>query len=47
MEVENGAFVFNLEGGHEIRQTPYAYIPNLVRKVADLLTHKGWSSLLA
>ena len=29
MEVENGAFVFHLEGGHEIRQTPYAYMSQM------------------
>ena len=40
MEAEKGAFLFSSEGGEEvIREVPFAYVPNIVRKVADLLTH--------
>ena len=40
MEAERGAFLFSKEGGgEEIREVPFVYVPNIVRKVADLLTH--------
>ena len=35
---ELGAFTFRREGGgEEIREVPFAYVPNLIRKVADLV----------
>ena len=37
MEAERGAFLFSLEKG--IRAVPFVYVPNLICKVADLLTH--------
>ena len=40
LEAEKGAFLFSREdGGEEIREVPFVYVPNIVRKVADLLTH--------
>ena len=35
---EIGAFTFNLkDGGEEIREAPFVYVPNLIRKVADVI----------
>ena len=40
MEAERAPFLFSLEkGGQEIRAVPFVYVPNLISKVADLLTH--------
>ena len=40
MEVEKAAFLVSSEGGGEvIRELPFAYMPNIVRKITDLLTH--------
>ena len=40
MEAEKGAFIFSREGGgEETREAPFVYVPNIVCKVADLLTH--------
>lgn len=33
--VEKGAFTFNK--GQEVREVPFAYVPNLIAKVADLI----------
>ena len=40
---EWGAFTFKRDGGGEdIRQTPFVYVPNIVRKVTDLIEmHRG------
>lgn len=36
---EMGAFTFSAEGGgEEIREVPFVYVPNLIAKVADLVT---------
>ena len=35
---EVGAFTFSpKDGGEEIREVPFVYVPNLVRKVADVI----------
>ena len=35
---ELGAFTFRRDGGgEEIREVPFVYVPNLIRKVADLI----------
>lgn len=35
---EMGAFTFNpKDGGEEIREVPFVYVPNLIRKAADLI----------
>ena len=40
IEAEKAPFLFSREGGgEEIREVPFVYVPNLVRKVADLLMH--------
>lgn len=40
LAAERGAFLFsNEDGSEEIREVPFVYVPNLVRKVADLLEH--------
>ena len=52
LEAERGAFLFSREdGGEEIRDVPFVYVPNIVRKVADLLTHNeryysSWCNVL-
>ncbi len=38
MAAEMGAFTFKLkEGGEEIQEVPFVYVPNLIRKVTDLI----------
>ena len=39
---EKGAFTCKAkEGGEEIKEVPFVYVPNLVRKAADLIeTHQ-------
>ena len=35
---EVGAFTFSIkDGGDEIREVPFIYVPNLIRKVADVI----------
>ena len=38
MAAEMGAFTFKLkEGGEEIQEVPFVYVPNLIRKATDLI----------
>ena len=41
---EMGAFTFKRDGGGEdIKETPFVYIPNLIRKASDLIEeHRGY-----
>lgn len=35
---EMGAFTFRLDGGgDEIREAPFVYVPNLIRRASDLI----------
>lgn len=40
---ELGAFTFKRDGGgEEIREVPFAYVPNLIRRASDLVEqHRG------
>lgn len=44
MTAEMGAFSFRREGGGEdIKQVPFVYVPNLIRKATDLIEqHRGY-----
>lgn len=44
IQAELGAFTFRLDGGgEEIRETPFVYIPNLIRRATDLIEeHRGY-----
>lgn len=36
---EMGAFTFPMDkGGEEIREVPFVYVPNLIAKIADVVT---------
>lgn len=38
LAVERGAFTFSLDGGgEEVRSVPFAYVPNVIAKIADLV----------
>ena len=40
LAAENGAFTFRRDGGgEEIRETPFVYVPNLIRRATDLIEH--------
>lgn len=40
MEGEMGAFTFKRDGGgEEIREKPFVYVPNIIRRAADLVEH--------
>ncbi len=42
---EKGAFTFpRTDGGEEVREVPFAYVPNLIAKSADLvMAHEGYA----
>lgn len=46
---ETGAFTFRRDGGGEdIREVPFAYVPNLIRKATDLIeNHRGYNRVLS
>ena len=40
LHAENAPFSFSKDGGgEEIREVPFVFVPNLVRKVADVVAH--------
>ena len=45
-KVELGPFTFRQKNGsHEIREVPFAYVPNLIAKIADMIeSYKRYSN---
>ena len=40
LQAERAPFSFSKDGGgEEIREVPFVFVPNLIRKVADVLAH--------
>ena len=40
LNAELGAFTFKRDGGGEtIKEAPFVYVPNLIRKATDLIEH--------
>ena len=39
LAAEMAPFTFSAGGGEEIREAPFVYVPNLIARVADTLTH--------
>ena len=40
LQAEKAPFTFHKDGGgEEIREVPFVFVPNLIKKVADLVAH--------
>ena len=45
---KNAPFSFSNDGGgEEIREVPFVFVPNLVRKVADVVAHNDRYSIVS